>query len=96
MSNWPFSKSPNVGVITLQEFVMQRAPILHVCHDADDGAWQFIGLDNPNVGDTTLVSLRKIVTLDPTITELADLPPGWHAWRHDASDPWERAPMTVH
>ena len=93
MSNWPFTNSPNLGVITLQQFVLQNAPILHVCHDADDGAWQFLGLENPSIGETTVVSLQKVVTLDPSITELADLPLGWHAWRRAASDPWNREPM---
>jgi len=93
MSDWPFSSKPNLGVVTLQEIVLRKVPILHVCHDADDGAWQFIGLDNPAVGETTLTSLQKVVALDPSLTELADLPLGWHAWRRAANDPWTRAPM---
>ncbi len=93
MSDWPFVSSPNLGVITLQQIVQDNAPVLHVCHDADDGAWQFVGLDVPAIGETTVVRLEKIVTIDPSLTELADLPRGWHAWRRLPTDPWVREPI---
>lgn len=41
-----------------------------------------------------LVALRSIVRLDQSVTELADLPLGWHAWRASKSAPWQRAAKT--
>jgi hypothetical protein len=95
MGNWPFKNPGKVGVIALHDVLLQRTPILHVCHDADDGAWQFLGLSSPMVGDTTVVSLEKLVSSDPTLDELGDLPLGWHAWRKEKTDPWTREPMAV-
>jgi hypothetical protein len=92
-STWPFSNSPNLGVITLEQVIQKSAPVLHVRHDADDGGWQFIGLDHPRMGDTMVVSLQKVVTIDPTLTELADLPLGWHAWRRGPTEPWVKEPI---
>ncbi len=95
MSDWPFNNPPNHGVITLQQIMQQQSPILHVCHDADDGAWQFLNLDAPRVEDTVVVSLQKVVTIDPTLGELADLPVGWHAYRRDSTEPWVREELAA-
>jgi hypothetical protein len=35
------------------------------------------------------------VAKDPSVLELADLPPGWHAWRRSRDAPWQRAPQTA-
>jgi hypothetical protein len=42
--------------------------------------------------DAMLVCLKNIVACDPTILELADLPPGWRAIRRSLNDPWHREP----
>lgn len=38
-----------------------------------------------------LVSLKTIVQIDPTVLEVADLPPGWQATRDTAESPWKRS-----
>jgi hypothetical protein len=95
MSEWPFTSPPNLGVITLNDIVQESAPILQVSHDADDGAWQFLGSGAPNWEETTVVRLQKVVAIDPTLNELADLPLGWRAWRRAKSEPWVREPMAA-
>jgi hypothetical protein len=89
--DWPFDQPRNCAVITLRHILFEGAPILHVSHDADDHGWQFLGLEDANVEQSALVSLQNIVQLDPSILELADMPPGWHAWRRSTSDAWVRA-----
>jgi RNAse (barnase) inhibitor barstar len=37
-----------------------------------------------------IVALREIVSMDQTITEIADLPPGWMAQRETIGAPWRR------
>jgi len=65
-------------------------PILLVTHDADDHGWQFIGTSDASMADTKLVALEEIVKIDPTILEVADLPPGWHAIRERVGGAWSR------
>src|SRR5262245_46280006 len=92
--NWPFQDPPNVAVFTGKEIAEGRTWIYYVSHDEDDGAWQFHGVDGPprDEKDARVVSLRKIVELDPTIKSLADLPLGWCAWRDGQSREWQRQP----
>jgi hypothetical protein len=87
---WRFEESENVAVITLKQIISDGAPILHVTHDSEDGAWQFLGWGDAREEDAKVVALRTIVRLDPSVQELADLPPGWHAWRETADKPWQR------
>ena len=65
-------------------------PILLVAHDADDHGWQFIGTSDALVADAKLVCLEDIVHLDPTVLEVADLPPGWQAVRERVGGAWMR------
>jgi hypothetical protein len=91
VENWPFTEPENLAVITLKQIVHQGWPILHVVHDKDDGGWQFLGYDAPSEEDAAVVALRTIVRLDQSVSELADLPPDWHAWRRAPGEPWQRA-----
>jgi hypothetical protein len=89
--DWPFLDPPNVAAITTNEIVEGRAWIAYVTHDADDGAWQFLGSGGAGTeSDARVVSLRSIVESDETIKQLADLPLGWHAWRENKTDQWKR------
>ena len=65
-------------------------PILLVSHDADDHGWQFIGSTDPNVSDGRVVCLESMVARDPSVLQVADLPPGWQAVRHSPEHPWQR------
>lgn len=38
-----------------------------------------------------IVSLRNIVEQDPSVSELADLPIGYRAWRHAKDVAWQRS-----
>ena len=89
---WPFDQPRNTASITLRSIVFTGAPILHVTHDEDDHGWQFLGMEDAREDDACVVGLQEIVTRDPSVLELADLPPGWHAWRRSRTSPWQRAP----
>jgi len=90
VKHWPWDQPPNCAVVTLREIVENGAPILHVTHDLDDHGWQFLGGDTSEIGSAVVVSPARILKLDPSVVELADLPPSWHAWRRSASEPWMR------
>jgi hypothetical protein len=67
--------------------------IHYVAHDDQDGSWQFHPFSGPtSEEEAQVVSLERIVMLDPSVEELADLPLGWHAWRDAEDAPWTRAP----
>jgi hypothetical protein len=90
---WMFKDPPNVAVIANRKIVTAEDWIAGVSHDLDDGGWQFQSNSaiSADADDAVVVSLRTIVELDETISELADLPLGWHAWRESKSSAWKRA-----
>lgn len=88
---WPFADPKNVAVFTTIQVFRQGQPILHVCHDDEDGAWQFhTGAPEVSEADVMVVALEEMVKLDPTICELADLDYGWYAERDSIASPWRR------
>ena len=93
--DWPFDQPPNCAAITLRSIVFGGAPILHVTHDEDDDGWQFLGFDDAREDDACVVAMKTVVAKDPSVLELADMPPGWHAWRRSRDAPWQRAPQTA-
>ena len=91
---WPFDQPQNCAVFTLRPILFDGAPILHVTHDEDDHGWQFLGRGDADEEQAAVARLVEIVRLDPSVREVADMPPGWHAWREDRTSPWQRAPRT--
>ncbi len=90
MDRWPFDQPPNCAVISIRPIVFESALILHVTHDSDDHGWQFLSLEDAQMEDACVVSLSGILRLDPSVREVADLSPGWHAWRRAVGVPWTR------
>jgi len=90
IDNWPFDQPRNCATFTMRQVLDGDEPILLVTHDADDHGWQFIGTTDASVADGKLVSLEEIVHLDPTVLEVADLPPGWEAVREHVGGAWIR------
>ena len=89
---WPYSDPPNVMAMTLQQIMDGSAPILLVCRDDDDGTWQFLDGNAVSMADALLVCLKNVVSLDPSVAELADMPIGWQAVRTSGDAPWQREP----
>jgi len=88
--NWPFDQPRNCATFTMRQVLDKSEPILLVSHDVDDHGWQFIGVSNASVPDARIVLLEEIVKLDPSVLEVADLPPGWQAVRSKIGDSWTR------
>jgi hypothetical protein len=92
MDDWPFDQPPNCLAFTTKRIVFEGAPILYVFHDKQDHDWQFMdGRTNLVEADAALVSMANIVERDATVLEVADLPPGYFAWRDSPADEWQRA-----
>ena len=92
--HWPFDQPANCAVLTLKAIISGELPILFVSHDEYDTGWQFLSGEPVNKEGASVVALREVVDLDPTILELADLPAGWVARRSSANAAWERIART--
>ena len=90
--DWPFDQPRNCAVISLRSIVFDGGPILFVSHDADDHGWQFLDGNPVTSAKAAVVALETIVRHDPSVLELADLPPGWKATRDSPTSPWHRSP----
>lgn len=92
LGTWPFADPPNTASITTRQ-VLAGAPILRVTHDADDGSWQFLCGTTHDTADARVIGLGRMIARDISLSELADLPEGWQAWRTSPGVPWERSPV---
>jgi hypothetical protein len=94
-SQWKFNDAENTAAITIRKIMNGEEPVLHVTHDEDDGAWQFLGEETPKQEDAVIVHLKHFIDSDPTLEELHDLPIGWHAWRENKNAKWTREKMSA-
>ena len=90
MDDWLFDQPPNCATFSVRQVFKAGEPILHVFHDEDDHGWQFLGRGDDELADAMVVCLSEVLKLDPSVREVADLPPGWHAWRQAVGEPWSR------
>ena len=90
--DWPWDQPRNCATMTERAIIEDGAPILLVAHDLNDHGWQFLGGGPWIAANAMIVCLSRIPELDPAVIELADLPPGWMAWRKSKGAPWTREP----
>jgi hypothetical protein len=88
--NWKFPDPPHTGVYLSQAVHNGIEPVTYVSHDADDGAWQFLGDSMADGGSPSLSCFHHPIDRDPSLAELADLPIGWYAERSNVGQPWVR------
>jgi hypothetical protein len=89
---WPFDQTPDTAALVSKSVMYEGHPILLVTHDEHDHGWQLLdGADPPS--DFVHVCMSHAVSLDASVVDLADLPPGWCAWRASVEIPWSREPL---
>lgn len=88
-SHWPFSDDVNTATYCTAQVARERFPVLQVSHDAD-GDWQFMDATTEQPGECVLLCLGCVYERDPTLSEVADLPRGWSAFRPEVGAEWER------
>jgi hypothetical protein len=54
-----FADSLNTAVFTSKYVLNYDSPILYVFHDEDDGAWQFLGIEDCTEKDFRIISLAE-------------------------------------
>ncbi len=87
--DFKFFRPRNEAVFADERIFQEDLPILCVVHD-DEGEYQFLTSGDGLRRDPMLVSLERIVKLDPTINQLFDLPRGHYAMRESVDDAWVR------
>lgn len=86
---WPFADRPDAAAFTTRRVAFDGAAVIGVTHDTD-GSWQFLDGGSTTADDAALVHLAHVVGAHLDVVELADLPPGWEAWRDRPGAPWHR------
>ncbi len=89
-ADWPFDQGPNVAAITTRQVLNDGLPILRVTHYSDDHDWAFVCGTTDATEDGRVIAMDEALHLDPTLRSIADLPPGWTAWREQVGAPWRR------
>jgi hypothetical protein len=90
--DWPFDQAPNVASITTVGVIERRLPILRVTHYGDDNSWAFLCGTTDADEDGRVIGMGTALSLDPTLRTIADLAPGWTAWRDRVGGTWQRWP----
>jgi hypothetical protein len=89
-TQWPFDQQPRVAALTTRQVLEDGLPILRVVHYLEDEDWAFTcGTTNANE-DARLISMEEALKIDPTLTEVADLPLGWGASRTHIGGSWSK------
>lgn len=89
--SWQFNLPTDAGVFTTRQVLQGSEPVREVYHGRD-GDWQFLCGTTLNTEDLKLVCLGCMVEVDPTIGELADMPPGWCGTRQARGEAWIQEP----
>jgi len=90
MDEWPFDQPRDVAVITTRRVISRSLSVVSVFHSEDDDGWIFMDGQPFEAEDGAVVALEEMVGLDPTLIEIASLPPGWEASRESPGGPWIR------
>jgi hypothetical protein len=88
--NWKFPDPPHARVFLSETVHKGTEPVVFVSHDADDGAWQFLGSSMSDAGGPVISCFHHPIDRDPSLAELADLPLGWYAERRTVGEAWIR------
>lgn len=83
-----FKDDPKTMVFTTKRIIDREAIVSLVFHDEEDGMWQFLdGIDTDD-NSAAIISISEMVSIDPNLEKIADLPLGWVAWRNDSASEW--------
>jgi hypothetical protein len=89
-SGWPFDQAPDVAAITTRQVIEGGLPVLRVIHYSEDHSWAFLCGTTGDTADGRVISMVEALRRDPTLGEIADLPPGWVASRDHVGGDWQR------
>ena len=86
--NWPFDQVRDVATITTRQVIYENLPILIATHYSDDHSWAFLCGTTNNEEDAMVVGMGRMIDMDETLFDVANLPPGWGAHRESVESKW--------
>lgn len=92
---WLFDQGPEIAALTTRQVLEATEPIRQVVHYSDDHSWAFTHGTSDEKEDYRIVHMGELLELDETLRSIADLRPGWSAWRDTIGDDWERTEEAV-
>ena len=96
---WPFEgdRFPNdLGAVVMKTVLEGKLPALQVCHFPDNSWAVADGVNDPNEpGACIATHLRHVLEADPSMNELATLPPGLQADRLTSDGDWVISPCRL-
>ena len=88
----PFNITDDTMVVTSLDVTKNGLPVLEVSHEHDEeggSLWQFhSGNGEYAMNRIQLVRLSTILEIDPSLSEVSDLPMGCTARRRSLGEPW--------
>ncbi len=91
MNTWPFDQTPLTAAITTRQVIERKKDIRVVLHHSDDHSWAFLRGTTDQGKDGRVIAMKEALEIDESIAAVADLPPGWKAWRESRTAEWHRA-----
>ena len=88
---WPFDQSPDTAAITTRAVLERKKEIRCVVHYADDHSWAFLCGTTDKEEDGRVISMSEALEIDNSLLEVADLLPGWAAWRQHRGAAWKKS-----
>ena len=85
--SWPFPDNADTLSYCTGKVAHEHFPVLRVTHD-HDGDWQFLDATTDDPGEPVLVCLGCVYERDATLSDIADLPRGWCAYRSAIGADW--------
>lgn len=95
-ASWLFDQSPNTAAITTRQVLEEGAEIRAVVHYSDDHSWAFLCGTTDDKADGRVTTMAEAVRIDDSVRTIADLSPGWKAWREHRGAEWQRAENPEH
>ena len=89
----PTPKFPSPRPIGPSSVVIFGTAILMAVHYGDDHSWAFTCGTSDDPEDGRACTMREAFEHDPSIAGIADLEPGWCAWRESPTDSWQSCPL---
>jgi hypothetical protein len=88
MEHWPFDQVPNAPAIKTRQVIKDGSPILCVVHYLEDDTWAFLCGTANGKEDGRVIRMDTALRINPTLTTIAQLRPGWFAQRTAVGSPW--------
>lgn len=86
-----FRESLNTAVLTSKYVMSNLSPIVYIAHH-EDGVWEFWGEEIVEEADIMVVSLGRIIEIDATVLEIAEMPVEFNAIRGKEERSWNVVP----